>query len=219
MRRALALLTALLLPACIPGGGGGSDDDDLVTLDGDVEPEPEPDPEPDPGPDPEPDPGPDPEPDPKPATCAEAAAEWPTAWTAFEDEVVERVNARRAAGADCGSEGTFAPAPPLRSDEQLRCAARLHSRDMGERGYFDHFDPEGKDPFQRIQAAAYTGFPGGENIAAGARTPAEVVSGWMDSEGHCANIMRRQFSEIGVGYAEVARSEWRIYWTQTFGSR
>lgn len=216
MRRALTLIAALSLPACIPGGGNGGDDDDPITLDGGVAPEPEPEATPEPEGDPEPEPE---IPARGPEACAAADAEWPAEWRAFEDEVVGLVNERRAAGADCHSEGVFPPAPALRSDEQLRCAARLHSRDMGQRGFFDHIDPDGVDPFVRIQDAEYTGFPGGENIAAGALGPEGVVEGWMNSDGHCANIMRRQFDEIGVGFAEVTRSPWRIYWTQTFGSR
>ncbi|MCB9541103.1 MAG: CAP domain-containing protein [Myxococcales bacterium] len=222
MRRALTLLAALALPACIPGGGGGGDDDDDLADAATPEPEPEPFPEPEPEPFPEPFPEPEPEPEPGPtgpAACLAAAADWPDAWVALEDEVLVYVNEARAAGADCGVEGIYPPAPPLRSDEQLRCAARLHSRDMGERRFFDHLDPEGVDPFVRIRAAAYTGSPGGENIAAGALDARGVVDGWLDSDGHCANMLRQQFTEIGIGFADVPGSPWRIYWTQTFGRR
>lgn len=212
----LVLAALCLLPGCIPAGGGGGGDDPIPVG---QEPEPEAaEPEPEAA-EPEPEAA---EPEPEapvtgPQACTDADAEWPDGWKAFEDEVVELVNLRRAEGADCGSQGVWDPIGPLASDPQLRCAARLHSRDMGERRYFDHVDPEGIDPGVRIQAAEYGGFPAGENIAAGARSPAQVVAGWMDSDGHCANIMRPEFDEIGVGYAEVPGSPFGIYWTQTFG--
>lgn len=223
---ALALALAFALPACIPaGGGGGGDDEEPIDLDDSDDDGPldgeDRDPELDPE-DPELDPDPpidDPPAVAGPAACIDADAAWPDEWRAYEDEVIELVNARRAEGADCRTEGRFGPAAPLTGDEQLRCAARLHSRDMGERGYFDHLDPEGVDPFVRMQVAEYSGFPGGENIAAGSPTPASVVEGWMNSDGHCANIMRAGFSEIGVGYAAVPGSDWRVYWTQVFGRR
>ena len=47
--------------------------------------------------------------------------------------------------------------------------------------------------------------------------PAAVVSGWMSSPGHCANIMNAGFTDIGVGYAFVAGSPYGSYWTQDFG--
>lgn len=213
-------LTALLgaSAACVPGGGGGGGADDPIMVGQEPEPDGAPEdtlePEPETDPVPEPEPG---EPVSGPQACLDADEEWAEGWKAFEDEVVDLVNAHRAEGADCRTGGRFGPTHALASDEQLRCAARLHSRDMGERGYFDHLDPDGVDPGVRIQAAEYGGLPAGENIAAGARTPSEVVEGWMNSDGHCANIMRPQFDEIGVGYAEVPGSPWRIYWTQTFG--
>ncbi len=59
-------------------------------------------------------------------------------------------------GASCDGEA-FAPAPPLEMDEVLRIAARLHSSDMGERGFFDHDNPDGQSPFDRIAAVGFEG--------------------------------------------------------------
>ena len=56
----------------------------------------------------------------------------------------------------------------------------------------------------------------GENIAAGYRTPADVVAGWLRSPGHCRNIMTPA-RDLGVGLAEVDGSEYRFYWVQMFG--
>jgi uncharacterized protein YkwD len=140
-----------------------------------------------------------------------AVADWDAAWSAFEDEVLELVNDHRAAGADCASAGTFGPAEPVTMNGALRCAARNHAMDMGTRDYFDHYTPEGLGPAGRLDEAGYGGSTWGENIAWGYATPADVVSGWMASPGHCANIMRSQFTETGIGYYEGS------LWTQTFG--
>ena len=136
---------------------------------------------------------------------------WPQELERIEDEVLEILNQRRAEGANCGTAGNYGPAEPLAMNETLRCAARLHSIDMNERGYFEHDTPEGVSPFERISLAGYTaGGPQGENIARGHGTAEQVMAGWMNSDGHCSNIMEPGFREIGVGFYE-------LYWTQKFG--
>ena len=59
----------------------------------------------------------------------------------------------------------------------------------------------------------------GENIAVGQRDPEEVVSGWLESDGHCSNIMNPSFEDLGVG-AAIGATDWGegIYWTQNFGA-
>ncbi len=147
-----------------------------------------------------------------PATeyCA-AVDDWASASAAFEDEVLSLINARRAAGADCGSAGSFSPAAPLTLHTLLRCAARNHSLDMNTRGFFDHFNPDGDGPAERMSQTGYIGTFWGENIAWGQTTPAQVVQDWMDSDGHCGNIMRNGFSETGIGHNGSL-------WTQVFGT-
>lgn len=144
------------------------------------------------------------------AYCA-MSANWDANWAAFEAEVVVLVNQRRAAGANCGSAGSFPPANPLSMNPSLQCAARNHSMDMNVRNFFSHTNPDGQGPGYRISLAGYTFSWWGENIAWGYSTPTAVVNGWMNSPGHCANIMNANFTEIGVGYYSGH------YWTQTFG--
>jgi uncharacterized protein YkwD len=148
-------------------------------------------------------------------------ATWDPAWVAFEEEVLRLTNETRARGADCGEEGTFKATTPLTMNAILRCSARLHSQDMGEQEFFDHTNPDGLDPFERMMAAGYRASAMGENIAMGQQTPDEVVQGWTDSDGHCANLMSPMFTEIGVGYWE-GESDNRFFngnklWTQNFG--
>jgi uncharacterized protein YkwD len=82
---------------------------------------------------------------------------------------------------------------------------------MAVRNYFSHDTPEGVTFDQRIKDAGYP-LPGGENIAKGQRTAQQVMTDWMNSSGHRANILNCDYTAIGVG---VNTSAWT--WTQDFG--
>jgi uncharacterized protein YkwD len=95
---------------------------------------------------------------------------------------------------------------PLVEDTRLDRAAQQHSDDMVARGYFDHVSPSGSTPESRMTAAGYlsanVGYEVGENIAWGTlnlATPASVVSAWMNSPDHRANILRAAFRQTGIG--------------------
>jgi uncharacterized protein YkwD len=126
--------------------------------------------------------------------------------TSQEDQVTALVNEERAR-AGCGA---------VRTDERLRAAARGHSRDMAVNDYFSHTAPNGSTFVDRAAAAGYPrDQAGGENIAMGYRTPAEVMAGWMASQGHRENILNCDFKALGVGLA--GDSGGTAYWTQVFG--
>lgn len=152
--------------------------------------------------------------------CA-PVADWDPAWAQWEEEVLLLVNENRAVGADCQTEGSFGPADPLAMDPMLRCSARLHSLDMYERDFFDHTNIDGVPFNERISAAGFAAGWAGENIAYGQSSPEQVVDTWMNSDGHCANIMQPNFTLLGVGYYPGADS-WREgnqhFWTQNFGA-
>ena len=124
----------------------------------------------------------------------------------FADQVVTLTNAQRA-GAGC---------PALTVDATLTSVAQAHSQDMAVRRYFDHNSPDGRSPFDRMTAAGYQFRAAAENIAAGQRTPQEVVTAWMNSAGHRANILNCGLTQIGVGYA--TGGSYGSYWTQDFGT-
>ena len=98
-------------------------------------------------------------------------------------------------------------------DEGLAGVARAHSADMRDRDYFDHTNPDNLDPFDRAEAAGQTNARA-ENIAAGQDNPAAVMTAWMNSSGHRANILNCELRTLGVGIAEGAGGPW---WTQLFG--
>jgi hypothetical protein len=101
---------------------------------------------------------------------------------------------------------------PLHREERLELASQRHAEDMVARRYFEHDDPGGVDPQDRILA---TGYPAhnaitGENIAwaTGPKaSPARVVDLWMHSPPHRENILRAGFTEIGVGVAPGAPAQ------------
>lgn len=130
--------------------------------------------------------------------------------------VVELVNIARSKPRRCGRE-RFAAAPPLRESRQLTRAAADHARDMARRKYFDHRGSDGSEPRDRVRRSGYQWVLTGENIAFGPESAEEVVAGWLESPGHCANIMERRFRDIGVGVA-IGKKRGHIYWVQEFGA-
>lgn len=138
--------------------------------------------------------------------------------SAFAQRVLELTNAARAQARVCGST-SFAATAPLTYSTQLEQAAQGHATDMANKNYFSHTSLDGRTFDQRINATGYPWRTIGENIAAGQSTPESVVSGWLASAGHCANIMNPSFKELGVGYAYNANSTYRSYWVQDFGAR
>ncbi|MFB8774353.1 CAP domain-containing protein [Streptomyces broussonetiae] len=105
---------------------------------------------------------------------------------------------------------------PVAVDALLTAAAQAHSADMVARDFYSHTSPDGGRPWDRAAAAGSTRRTIGENIACGQRSPAEVVTGWMNSPGHRANILKPDFTHIGVGFAGGGRAG--TYWTQLFGA-
>lgn len=144
----------------------------------------------------------------------EPAQDWPENRLELEGQVLELVNSVRGEGANCGSEGNFESTDPLTMEPALTCAARIHSKDMAERGYFSHDTPDGVSPWERMEQAGYpSNGARGENIAAGSSSADGVMALWMSSDGHCSNIMNPNFTQIGIGYYDGN------LWTQTFGAQ
>jgi uncharacterized protein YkwD len=152
--------------------------------------------------------------------CTSAALAEARAGTGSNGAVLQRVivlvNDARARGQKCGRRH-FPPVAPLGISEPLGRAAQHHADDMARRGYFDHRAPDGSTPGDRVRRAGYQPRLTGENIAFGAESAEEVVRGWLESTGHCENIMDARFAQIGIGLAEGSRRG-HLYWVQNFGS-
>lgn len=123
---------------------------------------------------------------------------------AMETKVIELVNAERAK----------VGLSPLTENVELSKVARIKSQDMIDKNYFSHTSPTYGSPFDMMKNFGISYKTAGENIAAGYSTPEAVVNGWMNSEGHRANILSSSFNKIGVGYAVDKNG--KAYWTQMF---
>lgn len=131
-------------------------------------------------------------------------------------EVLRLTNGFRAKGGSCGGVA-MGPAGVLEWSDQLAASALAHAKDMAERGYFDHVSPEGVRPEERMAKAGWHVMPVGENIAAGQASPAEVVQGWIDSPGHCKNLLNPHYKHLGVAYVYAPDTRYKHYWVQNFG--
>jgi len=105
----------------------------------------------------------------------------------------------------------------LRPSRVLARAARLHARNMAVRGFFEHLDPQGRDPSDRVEIFAGRARFSlvGENIAAGYRSAHVACRGWMRSPGHRANILGRQYTHVGGGFARGG--SYGRYYVQVLG--
>ena len=122
----------------------------------------------------------------------------------YEKEVVQLVNQERK------KYGCL----PLKMDQELTLVARQKSADMRDKKYFSHQSPTFGSPFDMLKKEEIDFTMAGENIAAGQRSPKQVVEDWMNSEGHRKNILHPDFTHIGVGYREGGI--YGTYWTQLF---
>ena len=121
-----------------------------------------------------------------------------------EKQVAKMVNNERAK----------AGLSPLKLNWQLSRVARYKSQDMIDKNYFSHTSPTYGSPFVMMTNFGINYSSAGENIAYGQQTATEVMTGWMNSSGHRANILNSSYTEIGVGLAKS--SDGTCYWTQQF---
>lgn len=98
---------------------------------------------------------------------------------------------------------------PLVWSDALAEVAQVHCVDMAERRFFDHVNPDGESPFDRMDAAGIRYVWAAENLAMRYSSPEEVVQAWMNSPGHRSNILNEHLTKLGVGYYES-------YWGQLF---
>jgi uncharacterized protein YkwD len=124
----------------------------------------------------------------------------------FESEVLFLVNReRRLNGLD-----------PVVRNATLEAQARQYACEMIHYGFFDHKNPSTNTALpDRAREFGYDYLVIGENLAAGQRTPSQVMVDWMESAGHAANILDPRFTELGIGVR--AGGEFGLYWVQEFG--
>jgi len=95
-------------------------------------------------------------------------------------------------------ERSSAGASALVADPALDAVAQAHAEDMAVRGYFDHTNPDGESPFDRMRNAGISFGYAGENIA-WYPSAESAVTGWINSPGHHSNMINGNFRKIGIG--------------------
>jgi uncharacterized protein YkwD len=130
-----------------------------------------------------------------------------------EERMLNLVNAARSQDCCCGDVEKTA-VPPLTWDKALEKAARIHANDMSRKDFFSHTGSDKSTVSQRVDRVKFKWRAVGENIAKGQMDEATVVKGWMDSPGHCKNIMNPNFKYMGV-----ALSSDGMYWVQVFADK
>jgi uncharacterized protein YkwD len=166
-----------------------------------------------------------------PITQVPHASDAPTIETNSQQAYIEAINFKRSKEQNCGTKGIKPAVSPLRWNEALYKAAYEHSEDLAESNTFSHegsgtssdwtaevLNHGKRSTFtERSENNGYTKWKRlGENIAKGQKTVDEVLSSWMKSPGHCANIMDTKYNEIGMAQYE---KEGVVYWTQNFGAK
>lgn len=102
----------------------------------------------------------------------------------------------------------------LTLSKELTSIANTKAEDMAENNYFSHTSPTYGSPFQMLQKFGVSYTAAGENIAAGQQTAEAVMTDWMNSSGHRANILNKNYTQLGVGYVEGGT--YGTEWVQLF---
>jgi len=149
---------------------------------------------------------------------------------------LDAINQKRSQNQNCGTSGTKPAVGPLVWNDTLYKSAYEHSEDLAESGTFSHDGSgtvsdwtaqvqklgKGSSVKERIENNGYTNWKNiGENITAGTGrdTAEKAMTAWMKSDGHCANIMNANYTEVGMAYFEKIDTKYKHYWTQNFGSK
>jgi len=148
------------------------------------------------------------------------------------EEYLDAINRARSIEQDCHSHGVFPATTPLVWNDKLYKASYEHTNDLVQTETFSH-DGSGtehdwtgyalgktSDIVERVENYDYNWGTVGENIAAGTNTSTAeiVIQQWLDSDGHCANLMSSDYTEIGMAMIYKENSRYKYYWTQDFGT-
>jgi uncharacterized protein YkwD len=131
--------------------------------------------------------------------------------------VLELINEARARKRRCGRT-LYQPAGPLELAPALNKAALAHAKDMAAHSFMAHKGSDGSWPAQRATRAGYYWRTVGENVAAGSGTPEQAVRDWLESPGHCANLMNVEYTQTGIAVVFDPESAGVVYWAQVFAA-
>lgn len=103
---------------------------------------------------------------------------------------------------------------PLTLSDKLTSIAYTKAKDMADKNYFSHQSPTYGSPFDMLKQFGVSYSYAGENIAAGQKSAEEVMNSWMNSSGHKANILNKNYTQLGVGF--YRGGQYGTEWVQLF---
>ena len=146
------------------------------------------------------------------AAAAGPASVGSTVDKAFSDRMLELLNTARSVARNCGPVA-YPAVGSLVWNTQTEQAARAQAEYLQQNNLFSHTGSGGSSVGERLTATGYVWSTVGENIAAGYTDMAAVVQGWIDSPGHCVNVMNGNFVDLGVVLVPGTSSNtYRTYW-------
>lgn len=128
---------------------------------------------------------------------------------------VEEINKARSNGAPCSVGGLN----NIKWSDELSQAALNHALDMAKNDFFEHEGSDGSQFWERVGDTGFKGRPLGENIAAGSKTVEEAVNQWLNSHGHCNNIMNSRVTHMGYAYVLEHGTKWTYYHCMVTGHK
>lgn len=143
---------------------------------------------------------------PKPAVSAAEA---------LRVQLLGLVNRARATSRTCGGD-QYPAVPALHRSSALDRAAGDYATSMATKDFFSHVGLDGSTMVSRLKAVGITNTAERENIAAGQTSATSVMQAWLESPGHCANLMGTDVTRIGFGHAVGSASTYGQYWVQDF---
>lgn len=153
-----------------------------------------------------------------PASVTPATGAGPVASTGvvaektFPERLLDAMNATRAVARRCGTID-YAATGPLKWDARTEQAALEQAQYLQQSNLFSHAGANGSSVGDRLTSTGYVWSTVGENIAAGYTDVGAVMQGWIDSPGHCANLMNPNYVDLGVAVVSGTSSNtYRTYW-------
>ena len=154
------------------------------------------------------------------STAAHSGDPFTCATSVSAEAAVRRLNEVRLRGAMCRS-GTTSTAPPLTWSESLAAAAQAQAREMARLDRMSHRDSQNRGLAERLRAQGYRYSIAVENLGVGYASLDDVVDAWLESEGHCENLMNGTVREFGMACIDAGTTgapEERRYWTLVLGA-
>ena len=130
----------------------------------------------------------------------------------IKKKMVILINEARNSRRRCGN-STLSSAGAVQWNNQLAMAARNHARDMARNDMISHTGSDGSTVRGRVEKTGYRWRIVGENISAGHQNTEAVVSSWLESPGHCANLMNSSITEVGAACFRNSETRYGTYWT------